>query len=57
MEPADRKKMWAMLHAQTEEDMRRIQEEGTEAAITSDKIAELRAVRDRMMANAKAAAG
>jgi hypothetical protein len=49
--------MWAILHAETEEDMKRIQEQGTEGAFTSDKIAEVRALRDAMMKRSEAAQG
>lgn len=49
--------MWAILHAQTEEDMKRIAEQGVEGAFTTDKVAEVRRLREAMMANAKPADG
>ena len=57
LEPADRAKLWAILHAETEEDMKRIAEQGVEGAFTSDKVAEVRRLREDMMANAKRADG
>ena len=57
LEPADRRKMWAILHAHTEEDMKRIQEQGEEGAFTTDKIAQVRALREEMMKRSQPAQG